>query len=182
MRARGCRHDAARPQPERVEVREVDAHMARMLTTLNNYFDDLELGDRFVTGTRTVTQEDIDAYSRLSGDAHPLHTDPEVAAREIFGAITAQGCLTLSLATGLEYSLIGPDISGILAFSGMDRVRFIKPVYLGDTLHLEGEVVTLEPRDDERGLVVVHQEIKNQHGDTLVVLDKRMFHKRRHDA
>ena len=153
--------------------------MGRTLTSLNLYFDDFELGDRFTTASRTIVQEDIDVYSKLSGDNHPMHTDAAVAAREIFGALSAQGCLTLSVATGLEYSLIGPDIRGILAFSGLDRVRFLRPVLLGDTVHLEGEVTALELKGDDRGLVVIHQEIKNQRGETAVILDKRMFHKRR---
>ena len=153
--------------------------MGRTLTSLNLYFDDFELGDRFTTASRTIVQEDIDVYSKLSGDNHPMHTDAAVAAREIFGARAAQGCLTLSVATGLEYSLIGPDIRGILAFSGLDRVRFLRPVLLGDTVHLEGEVTALELKGDDRGLVVIHQEIKNQRGETAVILDKRMFHKRR---
>ena len=153
--------------------------MGRTLTSLNLYFDDFELGDRFTTASRTIVQDDIDVYSKLSGDNHPMHTDAAVAAREIFGALSAQGCLTLSVATGLEYSLIGPDIRGILAFSGLDRVRFLRPVLLGDTVHLEGEVTALEPKGDDRGLVVIHQEIKNQRGETAVILDKRMFHKRR---
>ena len=153
--------------------------MGRTLTSLNLYFDDFELGDRFVTASRVISQEDIDVYSKLSGDSHPMHTDKAVAEKEIFGALSAQGCLTLSVATGLEYSLIGPDISGILAFSGMDRVRFLKPVLLGDSVRLEGEVTALEPKGDDRGLVMIHQEIKNQRDETVVVLDKRMFHKRR---
>jgi acyl dehydratase/predicted ester cyclase len=154
----------------------------KRLTKLNSYWDDLELGDWFVSPTHTVTQDDIAVYSDLSGDSHPLHTDPEVAAREIFGAITAQGLLTLSLATGLEYALIGPDISGILAFSGMDRVRFLKPVFLGDTIRLEGEVVALEPRKPDRALCVYRQYVKNQADETCVVLDKRMMLKRRAGA
>lgn len=153
--------------------------MGRTLTSLNLFYEDFQLGDRFRTESRVVVQDDIDVYSKLSGDSHPMHTDAAVAAKEIFGALTAQGCLTLSMATGLEYSLIGPDISGILAFSGMDRVRFLRPVFLGDEIRLEGEVTGLEARSDDRGLVTIHQEIKNQNDETCVVLDKRMFHKRR---
>jgi len=151
----------------------------RERTRLNEYFDDLAIGDYFVTPARAITQEDINIYSELSGDSHPLHTDEKVARENIFGALTAQGCLTLSIATGLEYSLIGPDVGGIIAFSGMDKVRFVKPVFLGDTIHIEGKVVEMEIRDEHRGLVVVHQEVKNQHGETVAVLDKRMLHKRR---
>ncbi len=152
----------------------------QMLTTLNNYFDDLTIGDRFRSRGRTLTEADISLFSGLSGDQHPLHTDEEFAQRGPFGGRIAQGCLTLSLATGLEYSLIGgSEDSRILAFYGMDRVRFVKPVFIGDTLYLEGEVTALDRKDDTRGVVTVHHEIKNQRGETVAVLDKRTLHAKR---
>lgn len=152
----------------------------RTLDTLNAYFDDLAIGDRYVTRSRTVTEADIVLFSGLSGDYHPLHTDEEFATRGPFGARIAQGALTLSLATGLEFSLIGSvDDSRIIAFYGMDRVRFVKPVLIGDTIHVEGEVTGLEQKDDERGVVAIRQEVKNQRGETVVALDKRTLHKRR---
>ena len=61
----------------------------------------------------------------------------------------------------------------------MDRVRFLRPVRIGDTIHLEGEVTALEEKDAERGVVTVHQEIVNQDGETVAVLDKRTLHAKR---
>lgn len=151
----------------------------KVLETLNNYFDDLSIGDRFVTRARTVTEADITVFSGLSGDYHPLHTDEEFARRGPFGARIAQGCCTLSLATGLEFSLLGSGESRVLAFYGMDRVRFVKPVLIGDTIHLEGEVTALDEKDETRGVVTIHQEIKNQRGETVAVLDKRTLNKKR---
>jgi 3-hydroxybutyryl-CoA dehydratase len=151
----------------------------RELATLNNYFDDLGVGDHVRSRARTLTEADITMYSGLSGDYHPLHTDEEFARGGPFGARIAQGCLTLSLATGLEFSLMGSDESRVLAFYGMDRVRFTKPVFIGDTLHLEGTVTALEEKDEQRGVVTLHQEIKNQRGETVAVLDKRTLHARR---
>ena len=69
--------------------------MNATLTTLNSYFDDLAIGDRFVLGVRTVTEPDITLFSGLSGDHHPLHTDEQFAIQGPFGARIAQGCLTL---------------------------------------------------------------------------------------
>ena len=57
-----------------------------MLRTLNNYFDDLGVGDRFVSRARTVTEADITLFSGLSGDYHPLHTDEIYAQRARSGA------------------------------------------------------------------------------------------------
>lgn len=149
------------------------------LATLNNYFDDLSLGDRFVSRARTVTEADIVLFSGLSGDYHPLHTDEVYASAGPFGARIAQGCLTLSLATGLEFSLMGSEESRIVAFYGMDRVRFVKPVFIGDTIRLEGEVTALDDRDEVSGIVTAHHEIKNQRGETVAALDKRTLHRKR---
>jgi acyl dehydratase len=151
----------------------------KTLTTLNNYFDDLCVGDRFVSRARTVTEADISLFSGLSGDYHPLHTDEVYASSGPFGRRIAQGCLTLSLATGLEFSLMGSDESRIIAFYGMDRVRFVKPVFIGDTIRLEGEVTTLEERDATSGVVTAHHEIVNERGETVAVLDKRTLHRKR---
>jgi acyl dehydratase len=61
----------------------------------------------------------------------------------------------------------------------MDRVRFVKPVFIGDTIHLEGEVIGLDDKDDKRGVLTVQQEIKNQRGETCVALQKRLLMKKR---
>jgi 3-hydroxybutyryl-CoA dehydratase len=150
-----------------------------VLATLNSYFDDLEVGDRFVSRARTVTETDLVVFSGLSGDYAALHTDEEFSRTGPFGARIAHGCLTLSLATGLEFSLMGNDPLRIVAFYGMDRVRFVKPVFVGDTIHLEGEVAALEEKDETRGVVTIHQEIRNQRGETVAVLDKRTLNKKR---
>jgi 3-hydroxybutyryl-CoA dehydratase len=151
----------------------------KTLATLNNYFDDLSLGDRFASRARTVTEADIVMFSGLSGDYLPLHTDEVYASNGPFGGRVAQGCLTLSLATGLEFSLMGSDESRIIAFYGMDRVRFVKPVFIGDTIRLEGEVTALEDRDGASGVVTAHHEIKNQREEVVAALDKRTLHHKR---
>jgi 3-hydroxybutyryl-CoA dehydratase len=153
--------------------------LARTLATLNNYFDDLAVGDRSASRARMVTEADIALFSGLSGDYHPLYTDEVYARTGPFGRRIAQGCLTLSLATRLEFSLMGSNESRIIAFYGMDRVRFVKPVFIGDTIRLEGEVTALEDRGDASGVVIAHHEIKNERGETVAVLDKRTLHRKR---
>ncbi|GAB3837343.1 MaoC family dehydratase [Dactylosporangium cerinum] len=153
----------------------------RTITSLNDYFEDFAVGDRFVTAGRTITQEDINRYTDLSGDAHPLHTSPEDAAHSIFGRITAQGALTLSLVTGLEFAMTGSEERGLLVFSGMDRVRFLKPVFVDDTIHLVGTVASLDDRGD-RGLVVFDHEVRNDREEIVAVYGKRMFYRKRPSA
>jgi acyl dehydratase len=143
---------------------------------LNGYYDEIAVGDTFSTRSRTITEADLVFFSGFSGDYSALHTDEEYAKAGPFGRRIAHGCLTLSVATGLEFSLMsgsGPEDS-IVAFYGMDRVRFVKPVFIGDTIHVEGAVIALEPKEDGgRGVVTLHEEIKNQDGVTVAVLDKR---------
>lgn len=151
----------------------------QLLKSLNNYFDDLAIGDRYITPGRTVTEADIADFSKVSGDRNPLHTDKEFAARGPFGAIVAQGLCTLSFASGLEFAFYGEGERPTLAFYGMNNVRFTKPVFIGDTVHIEGEVTALDPKDETRGVVTYRQEIKNQHGETVVSLEKRSLLKAR---
>ena len=151
----------------------------RQLESLTNYFDELSVGDFYSTPGRIVTDADIEAFSALSGDRNPLHTDREFAASGPFGALVAQGLCTLAFASGLEFSFYSEGEKPTLAFYGYDRIRFVKPVLVGDTIHIEGEITGLEAKDDTRGVVSYHQEIKNQRGETVVVLDKRTLMKAR---
>ena len=145
----------------------------------NSYFDDLAIGDRYVTGGRTITETDLVAFSGLSGDYSSLHTDETIARTASFGRRVAHGALTLSVSTGLEYRLMGDDQDKIIGFYGMDRVRFTAPVYIGDTVHLEGEVIDLAPKDEVRGIVTILQTMKKQDGTVVLSLHKRILNKRR---
>jgi len=151
--------------------------VARELATLDLPFDELDVGDTIRSRGRTVTETDIVAYAALSGDWTPLHTDAVAAAAGPFGQRIAHGGLTFSISTGLEFSLLGEG-ANVIAFYGMDRVRFLKPVLIGDTIHLRGEIVALEPKDENRGVVTVHQELVNQDGAVVAALDKRTLYRR----
>jgi len=154
----------------------------RMLDSIDLYFDDFVIGDRFATRSRTITEADIVAFAGLSGDYHPLHTDETFAVNGPFGARVAQGALTLSVASGLEFGLVNPsgtDESKVVAFYGLDRVRFVAPVFIGSTIRVEGEIVALEDKDETRGVITIRQEIKNERDETVVVLDKRIVNRKR---
>src|SRR5690348_15612293 len=120
--------------------------MGRTIRTLNLYFEDFEIGDRFVSPGRTVTEADIALFAGLSGDYTPVHVDSVAAMRSRFGGRIAHGGLTLAIASGLEFSLVGPSGDRVVAFYGLDGVRFVRPVRPGDTVRVIGEVVALEPR------------------------------------
>jgi 3-hydroxybutyryl-CoA dehydratase len=118
--------------------------------------DTLSAGDAWRSPReRTITEGDVDAFAHVSGDHFALHTDPEWAATTRYGARIAHGLLVLSAASGL-WRL---EREVVVAFYGLDRVRFVAPVHIGDTLRVELTVVGVRPRDDDHALVEVEQRV-----------------------
>lgn len=127
---------------------------------LDRYFDELEVGVRVVSRGRTITEADLVMFSAFSGDWYPLHTDKEFAAGTVFGQRIAHGMLVLSVATGLV--VMKPGV--VVAFYGMDKVRFTAPTFIGDTIRVEAEVI--EKSDKGMfGVITLRQEIKNQRNE-----------------
>jgi acyl dehydratase len=127
-------------------------------------FRELADGDRFATGERTVAEPDILGFAALSGDSHPQHVDPQWAARSRFGEQIAHGLLVLSFAVGL----LPLDPERIVALRRLDDAVFKQPVKIGDTVHVEGEILRTRELDDEHGLVEARLRIVNQHGRLVV--------------
>ena len=132
---------------------------------LDKYYDQLSVGDVFAgTRGRTVTESDIALFSAVSGDWNPLHNDAAFAAEGPFGTRIAHGLLLVSMMTGMA------PISGqaVVALYGFERVRFIHPVLLGDTITYRSRISRLLPKGDHRGLADLDFEIINQHGSVCV--------------
>ena len=133
---------------------------------LDRYFDQLSVGDVFAgTRGRTVTETDIALFSAVSGDWSPLHNDAAAASSGPFGTRIAHGLLLVSMMTGLA------PISGqaVVALYGFERVRFVNPVLLGDTITYTSKVSALQPKGDGRGLADLDFQICNQHDAVCVV-------------
>src|SRR5205814_321754 len=96
-------------------------------------FDDLAIGSQWESSRRTISAEDVAAFASLSGDDSPLHLDDEAAAAGPYGRRIAHGLLVLSCSVGLavDAGVLGSDL---LAFAGLDRLRFVAPVFIGDTI------------------------------------------------
>jgi acyl dehydratase len=107
----------------------------------------------------------------LSGDWHPLHTNEEYAKSARFGGRIAHGMLTLAVASGLIE--LSPE--AVQAFVGMDHVRFVRPVFFGDTLKVRSEVKTLEQVDGTCGRVVLGISVLNQHDDPVLVFEMKLL-------
>jgi 3-hydroxybutyryl-CoA dehydratase len=127
-------------------------------------FGEIAVGDRFATGARAVSEVDILAFAALTGDRHPQHTDPEWAAGSRFGEQIAHGLLVLSFAVGL----LPLDPDRIIALRRVGDAVFKQPVKIGDTVHVEGEIVRTREVDREQGLVEARLRIVNDSGRLVV--------------
>lgn len=135
------------------------------------YFEDFTVGEIVVTRARTVTETDIVNFAALTGDWYPLHTDIEYAKKGPFGERIAHGLLILSIANGLMplYDM------AIVAFYGMDKVRFTAPTKIGDTIHVELEVVEKQDKGDIGGVITLKEYVKNQRGENVALSTKKVL-------
>jgi acyl dehydratase len=130
------------------------------------YLDDLQLGDRFVSGEHTLDEAQITSFARQF-DPQPFHLDHEAAKATLFGGLAASGWHTAAITMRL---LVGgglPLAGGIIGAGG--EISWPKPTRPGDVLHVETEVVSVTPSRSrpDRGMVVVRSETRNRQGDVL---------------
>ena len=127
------------------------------------YFEDFTVGVQLRTAGRTITEADIVAFAGLSGDYNQIHTNAVYAAADTFGRRVAHGLLVQSIATGLAVQS-GVIEGTVLAFRELDA-KFSLPVYIGDTVHVEIEIVDKKPFPRLRGgNVVMKYAVVNQSG------------------
>lgn len=126
------------------------------------YFEEFNVGNKLVTEKRTITEDDIMQFAKLSGDDNRIHTDPEFSKTTIFGKQVAHGLLGLSIASGLAWQT-GILDGTVIAFREVKEWKFVKPVFIGDTIYVEIE--TMETKALPRiggGSVTIMLEVKNQ--------------------
>jgi len=142
------------------------------------YYEDFKEGMVFETPRRTVTEADIVNFAGLSGDFNPLHVDEEFAKTTVFGRRIAHGALTFAIMTGL-WDMLGIIRGTAIAFYGVDKLRFTKPVYPGDTLRVK---ITVKEKKEKGtgGLVVLYNEVLNQRDEIVLVCDAKVLVKRKH--
>ncbi len=126
------------------------------------YFEDFFAGQKTVTDKRTITEDDIMQFAALTGDDNRIHTDPEFSKTTPFGRQIAHGVLGLSYALGLAWKT-GMLDGTVIAFREVNEWKFVKPVFIGDSIHVEME--TKETKALPRiggGSVTIAVEVKNQ--------------------
>jgi len=126
-------------------------------------FDALEAGGTFGSRGRTITEADIVAFSALTGDWHPQHSDAVWAAESVFGERIAHGMLVVSFALGL----VQYEPGRVLALRGISKAKFKAPVRIGDTIRVAGSVESVREIDANIGLVETRWRVLNQHGKAV---------------
>ena len=128
------------------------------------YFDDFDLGQKFVTRARTVIEADVVNFASLSWDHNQLHTDKEFAASTRFGERIAHGLLGVIMHAGLSYQLTEDSILALLSLSW----TFEAPIFIGDTIHVEQVVAALrESSRGDNGILTFDKKIVNQKGEVV---------------
>lgn len=137
-------------------------------------FDELRIGERLLTARRTVTEADLVNFGCLSGDYFYAHMDKIAAAESLFGERVAHGYFIVSAAAGLFVEAApGP----VIANYGMDNLRFVEPVKIGDTIQVEltckqkTPKALRDPNQKPHGVVVWDIKVKNQRNDLVATYD-----------
>jgi len=146
-------------------------------TDLHLFFDDVEVGQAWISLGRTVTEADIVNFAGLSGDFNPIHTDHEFARSSAFRRPVAHGLLIWAVASGL--SAYAPPMRTV-AFMAIRQWQFKGPVFAGDTIRMRSTVMDKEARArGRRGVITWAREILNQEdkvvqdGVTLTLVEGR---------
>lgn len=133
------------------------------------YFEDYNIGATRLTTGRTITETDFVVHAGHTGDFFPHHMDAEFMKTQPFGQRIAHGTLVFAIGIGLTASKINP-----VAFSyGYDRLRFVKPVFIGDTIHTRLSILKKEsdPKRPQHGRVWELTEVRKQNGDVVLACE-----------
>jgi len=130
---------------------------------------ELEIGYTLKTASRTVTLDDIEHFAHFTGDTFYAHMDDEAAkASPIFGGRVAHGYLILSFAAGL---FVDPDPGPVLANTGLETLRFLTPLYPGNSMRVELTVKSKSIRDEEKGEVRWAVVVLNQNDESVATYE-----------
>ena len=141
------------------------------------YLEDFKVGEKAVSPGRTVTEADVVMFAGVSGDWSELHTNAEHMKNSLFGQRIAHGMLTLSIGSGLSLRARQIQPVEVLAFLGMDNVRFKTPVFIGDTIRVESEVLEARPSKTrpETGVLKFKNTVKNQRDEAVATWETALL-------
>ena len=139
------------------------------MKTESRWYEDIEIGESRASVGRTITEADVVLHAGQTGDFFPHHMDAEWMKTQPAGQRIAHGTLILSVAVGMTAGDINPESMSY----GYDRIRFIKPVFIGDTITVTAEITEKAlhaKRPDEFGYAHELVTVRNQRDETVLVL------------
>lgn len=143
------------------------------------FYEDYAVGEKRETFGRTITEADIVTHAGQTGDFYPHHMDAEWCKTQPFGRRIAHGTLIFSVGVGMSAGEMNPEAMSY----GYDRLRFIKPVFIGDTIRVTVTVKEKNghPRRANQGIVTELCEVINQNGETVLVCEHLLLVNKRED-
>ncbi|HKB52811.1 MAG TPA: MaoC family dehydratase [Ramlibacter sp.] len=152
------------------------------MSAIEYYWEDLTVGSVRDLGTASLSADEIKEFA-AKFDPQPFHLDEEAARHSMFGALCASGWHTCALAMGMTVrNFLSKSAS--LGSPGLESLKWLKPVYPGDTLRLRQVIVEARPlrsRPDV-GIVRSRWEMSNQHGEPVMQMEGYGMFRRRHPA
>ncbi len=132
------------------------------------WFEEFEVGQQIISPGRTISEGDINSFAGLSGDYNQIHTNAEFAAGTMFGKRVAHGLLGLSIAAGLAVRT-GFMEGTVIAFREINNWKFTSPIFIGDTVHTEANIIETKaiPRLGG-GSVMIEVYLKNQRDEVTM--------------
>lgn len=133
------------------------------------FYEDYEIGASRNTAGRTITETDIVLHAGQTGDFYPHHMDAEWCKTQPFGQRLAHGTLVFSVGVGMSAGEMNPEAMSY----GYDRLRFIKPVFIGDTIRVRVTIKEKKdhPKRSSQGIVNEFVEVVNQRDETVLVCE-----------
>lgn len=144
------------------------------------YFDELKVGDEFVTPARTITEADVGMFAGLTGDYNQLHINKEAMKDSQFGERIVHGLLTFSISHGLMFQN-GVLNGSTIAFAGIDNISFLAPVMFNDTVYVKIIVSKLyeSKTKPDRGVAYFDFETINQNNVVVQKSTNRLMMKKK---
>jgi len=134
-----------------------------MQLQVDKFWNEIEVGESTgLSRGRTVTETDVVQFMMLTGNWVEIHSNVEFAKETPFGQRLVQGSLVLAMSQGLFTT--GRSVA---AFYGLDKLRFRKPVFIGDTIKVECVLLSKADKDEKFGLATWEMRVQNQHGDVV---------------
>lgn len=143
-------------------------------------FEDYAIGERRESTGRTITEADVVLHAGQSGDFYPHHMDASWCAKQPFRRRMAHGTLIMSVGVGMMADEINPSAISY----GYERVRFVRPVFIGDTITVQATIVAKRdhPKRLGQGLIDEDVVVENDRGEVVLVLTHVYLVERRLDA